>query len=372
MHSYNQTQIDLSALLHNLDQVCRLIAPDTRIMGVVKSDAYGHGQVPVARALEGAGVACLGVSHVQEAVHLREERIRCPIVALSGIGSSEEAAAAVEWEITPVLFDVEAAELLAREAKLRGRCIPVQVKVDTGMGRLGLPREGLRGFIRRISASGALDIVGLISHLSSADEGEGCFTERQVDAFRASVSEVRALGVELPLNNLANSAGIMAYPASHFEMVRPGIMLYGGLPAMGFACPVSLKPVMRFSGRVLQIRDLPHGTPVSYGRTYFTRGPRRIAVLSAGYGDGLPRILGNRGWVLIRGHRLPLIGRICMNLCMCDITGLSALSPGEEAVFLGRQGEDCITGEQLADWAGTISYEIFCTIGFAHIKEYLS
>lgn len=180
------------------------------------------------------------------------------------------------------------------------------------------------------------------------------------------------MGLGLPLNNLANSAGIIGYKEAHLGMIRPGITLYGGLPSPEYKSPVTLKPVMHFNGRIQQIRDLPDKTPVSYGRTYHTKGLRRLAVLSAGYGDGLPRSMSNIGDALIKGKRVPIVGTICMNLTICDITGIDYVKPGEPVVFLGSQGHETITGDDLARWSGTISYEVFCSIGQRNRKEYLS
>jgi alanine racemase len=179
------------------------------------------------------------------------------------------------------------------------------------------------------------------------------------------------MGLDLPLNNLANSAGLMRFKDTHFDMVRPGIMLYGGLPSPDFTPPVPLQPVMRFSGEVIQVRDFPDHTPVSYGRTYYTQGPRRIAVLSAGYGEGLPRTLSNRGRVLVRGKKVPITGRVCMNMTMVDVTGLREVRAGDEAVFLGTQAGERITADDLASWAGTISYDILCSAGQRNPKEYV-
>jgi alanine racemase len=217
-----------------------------------------------------------------------------------------------------------------------------------------------------------LDLEALTSHLSSADERAGNFTEIQIKHFMKAIEAGRSMGLALPFNSLANSAGVMWHQQTHFEMVRPGIMLYGGLPSPDFISPVTLKTAMHFKGQVLQVRDLPDHTPISYGRTYYTEGPRRIAILSAGYGDGLPRSMSNRGNVLVRGKRVPIVGTICMNLSLCDITGLEDVKPGDEAVFLGSQGDEIITGDDIARWSGTVSYEVFCSIGHRNKKEYLS
>lgn len=371
-HSPNKVIIDLSAIVHNLNQVKRLVNPETKIMGIVKSDAYGHGIWQVSRILEKVGVYCLGVAHIQEALELRQNGIRLPIVILCGIRTREDARQIVDKSLTPVLFDLEMARVLDEESIMKGKRTRVHLKVDTGMGRLGISIKDVGYFLENISKFKGLYLEAITSHLSSADESDTHFTEVQIKHFKKAVEIGHAMGFDLPLNNLANSAGIMAYRDSHFNLVRPGIMLYGGLPSPEFKSPLPLKPAMTFVGQILQIRDLPDQTPVSYGRTYLTRAPQRIAVLSAGYGDGLPRSLSNRGKVLIGGRKVCTIGRVCMNMMMSDLTGMNDVLPGNEVVFLGEQGEENITGEQMARWGETISYEIFCSIGQRNIREYIS
>ena len=367
----NSVIIDLSALEHNLNQVKKLVNPNTRIMGIVKSDAYGHGLFPVSRFLEKNGVDYLGVAHLYEALELRREGIGLPIVVLCGIRTREEAKEVVSKDLTPVLFDLAMVEALAEESSKRGKRINVQLKVDTGMGRLGIPHLEVGSFLKNVMKYERLYLEGLSSHLSSADDPGKGFTEIQIENFKKAIEIGHALGLELPLNNLANSAGIMAQKDSHFNVVRPGIMLYGGLPSPGFCSPLPLKPVMHFKGQVIQIRDLPDNTPVSYGRTYYTKGTQRIAVLSAGYGDGLPRSMSNKGEVLVGGKKMDIIGTVCMNMIVCDVTGLNDIMPGNEVVFFGTQGEKIITGDDVAGWAETITYEIFCSIGEGKGKEYM-
>ena len=368
----NSLTIDLSAMLHNLDQIRALIGQGIKIMGIVKSDAYGHGLLTVSQTLERNGIDCLGVAFLHEALEMRDAGIRLPIVILCGIQTKDEAREVVDKDLTPVVFDMTVAETLARESENRGKRTRIHVKVDTGMGRLGISQGEIVPFISKLLTLKGLDIEALTSHLSSADEYVGDFTEDQLKKFKKAIETARSFGLSLPSNNLANSAGIMGHKQAHFEMVRPGIMLYGGLPSPDFKSPVTLKTAMNFKARVLQIREMPDRTPVSYGRTYYTEGPRRMAVLSAGYGDGLPRGMSNRGNVLIKGKKAPIVGRICMNLTICDITDIKDIRSGDEAVFLGSQGDETITGDDLALWAGTISYEIFCSIGRGHRKEHIS
>jgi alanine racemase len=367
----NILTIHLDALVSNLQQIRSLLDTHIGIMAVVKADAYGHGLVPVARTLEKNPVHSLGVAHLYEAVTLRQSGIRLPIAILCGIHSVLEAEAAVENDLLPVVFDPQIVEALAREAGRRGKTAKVYIKVDTGMGRLGIPHQDLAPFLEKALSLENLDIAGLTSHLSSADEPHEEYTRFQISNFRHAVEAGRSMGLMLPENNLANSAGAMSYPDAWFELVRPGIMLYGGLPSPDYDSRLTLQPVMHFSGRVLQVRAFPDSTPVSYGRTYSTHGTRRIAVTSAGYGDGLPRSLSNRGHVLIHGALVPIVGAVCMNQTLCDVTGVEGVRAWDEVIFLGTQGEKTITGDDIARHAQTISYEVFCSIGQRNIKEYV-
>jgi alanine racemase len=369
-HSRNSAVIDWTALEHNLNQVKTLLGAHVKIMGVVKADAYGHGLVPVSRALTRMGVDCLGVAHLHEAMEVRKNGVTPPVFILSGIRTREEARAVIEHELNPVLFDPVVGEMIAEECTRLGKRASIHVKVDTGMGRLGIPHTELQPFLEKIRSFESLDLDGLISHLSSADDPDRSFTDSQIRNFKQAIERVRAMGFAIPLNSLANSAGVMSHRESHFEMVRPGIMLYGGLPSPDFPSPVPLRPVMTFKGVVLQVRHMPDGVPVGYSRTYHTRGDQKVAVLSAGYGDGFPRHLSNRGQVLIRGRKAGIVGRVCMNLTMADVSAMDDIQPGDEAVFLGCQEGSCITGDDVARWAETISYEIFCSIGQRSTRNY--
>ncbi|MCF8146795.1 MAG: alanine racemase [Deltaproteobacteria bacterium] len=369
--SPNRVIIDLSALAGNLRQIRNLVGRDTRIMGVVKSDAYGHGLLEVGRVLERNGIDCLGVAYLHEALALREGGVRLPVVILCGIRTREESRHVLENGLTPVLFDLSAAEILSQECRSRGLKTRIHLKVDTGMGRLGIADTEIGPFIQKVISFKHLEIEALTTHLATADETDARFTEDQIARFEMAIFTGRSLGLNLTLNNMANSAGIIGHRRTLFDMVRPGVMLYGGRPSPGFFSTASFAPVMHLRAEVVQVRDLPDKTPVSYGRTYHTKGPRRVAVLSAGYADGLPRTLSNRGKVLVGGKMAGIIGTVCMNLTVCDITGHKDVSPGDPAVFLGSQGEECITGDDIAKQAGTISYEIFCAIGPKNLRTYI-
>ena len=370
VNSPNTLAIDLKSLEFNLAQIQRHVGKGVKIMGVVKSDAYGHGLVNVSRVLEKNGVYCLGVSFVNEAVLLRSEGIKIPIVVLCGIETREDAVAVIENDLTPVVFYVDSAEMLEKAASNKGKKVDIHIKIDTGMGRLGIDLDETIAFLKEITQFTSLNPEGLMSHLSSADEDDYSFTEKQIQDFIKAVNEGRKLGMDLRLNNLANSAGIMGHADSYFDMVRPGIILYGGLPNPGYKSPFELKPVMSFRGKILQVRNFEDNTPVSYGRTYYTSGQKQIAVISAGYADGLPRNLSNMGRVLAGGKEANITGSVCMNMLSCDVTGIKDIKPGDECIILGSQGDETITIDDIAEWSNTISYEILLSIGHASEKIY--
>lgn len=291
---------------------------------------------------------------------------------LCGILTREEAGAVISHDLIPVLSEPAPVEVLADESRLRGRRTPVQLKIDTGMGRLGVPHTEAGAFVDAVLKRDGLELEGLMSHLSSADEPDRRFTESQIRRFLDALETARARCGGLEASSLANSAGVLEYPDSWLGMVRPGIVLYGGSPSPDLEPPLRLAPVMTFRARVLQVRRFPKGTPVSYGRTYITPGPAQIAVISAGYSDGLSRSLSNRGSVLIRGRRAPIRGRVCMNLTMAEVTDREDVLPGDEAVFLGRQGDAVLPGDEVARACNTISYEIYCAIGQCGEKSTVS
>lgn len=370
--SPNILTIDLQALAFNLAQIKRHVGRGVKIMGIVKSDAYGHGLVKVSKTLEKEGISCLGVSFISEALLLRKEGIKIPVVVLCGVEKPDDAQSVIEKDLTPVVFDIESAVMLDRAADISGKKINIHIKVDTGMGRLGADYDKIAWFLCEIKKLRALNVEGLLSHFSSADEDDRTFTDKQTERFKNVISEAKTLGIEPELNHLANSAGIMSHNNSYFNMVRPGIILYGGLPFPGYEPPFELRPVMGLKGKILQIRDFDDNTPVSYGRTYHTKGRKSIAVISAGYADGLPRSLSNRGRVLAGGKRADITGTVCMNMLACDITENRDLKPGDECVLLGSQGKETINVDDIAGWCNTISYEILLSLGRASEKIYIS
>ena len=361
--------IDLAALEHNYRWLRGLCDPQVKMLAVVKADAYGHGLVPVARRLAAAGVDYLGVGSLEEGLRLRGAGIKLPVLLLLGI-LPEEADWAVAGDLEVALFRLDVARALAAAAGNQGKQAKVHIKVDTGMGRLGvLPQEAM-AFLAGIRKMHHLKAMGLISHLAVADQADKTYTFKQLQEFTSLLAAARDAGWKLPLSHIANSAALWELKEAHLGLVRPGLMLYGSPPAPDRPPPVELAPVMSLAARVLQVKRLPPGSSISYGCTYTTPDWCDIAVLPVGYCNGYSRLNSNRGEVLLNGRRAPIRGRVCMNLTMADVTGIPGVKEGDRAVLLGQDQGSRVRAEELADWAQTISYEIFCALGTANIRRY--
>ena len=367
----NEVIIDLGALRHNFSEIRRLAGPKPGVLAVVKSDAYGHGMIEVAKTLEAAGVDCLGVFEVTEGLELRKSGCKTPILVMMG-ALSDEVEAAVEHGLTPALFHLEIAERLAAVSAARRKVTPVHVKVDTGMTRLGVPYKDLSPFLEQLLPLKGIEVTGIFSHLAVADQPDQAFTDEQIERFRKAVETCRRMMGFKGDVHVANSGALLGGKGLELGLIRPGILLYGSPPAEGWPAAASFKPVMRFQSEVIQVRAVPPGTSVSYGRTYTTRESRAIATIPVGYDDGYNRLLSNNGEMLIHGQRVPIVGRVCMNLTMVDVTGIGDVAVGDEVVLLGTQGSERITAEQLATWTRTISYEVYCTLGKSNRRTYVN
>ncbi len=366
--SENIVEIDLAALRSNYLAVERLLAPGQHIMPVVKSNGYGHGMVEVSCELEHLGCEYLAVFNLEEGVLLRDAGIRCSILVMKGIGVPQVSACA-EWGLTPALYDPHVAELLNDEGIKREQPVAVHVKVDTGLGRLGVVPERLRSYLESLASMEGLRVEGIMSHLSDVTDKE--YTRAQLDHFKRSVALARELGLPIRHTHAGNSAVLLARLGGVGDLVRPGLLLYG-CRSLPFAGPgeLNLKPVMRFSSRIMQIKPMAAGESVSYGRTYITPSQRVVAAIPLGYNDGYDRRFSNRAQALVHGRRVPVVGTICMNLTMLDVTDVPDVEVGDEVVLLGVQGEEEITADELALTAGTISYEILCGIGNRNRRAY--
>jgi alanine racemase len=358
-------EIHLPALHHNFLEVVRRVGR-TAVLAVVKANAYGHGAVPVTQALLAAGAGQFGVATVTEGLELRAAGITAPILVMGGV-FPDEIPALLESDLTPVLPSREAVETLARFIRSRSTPVRVHLKIDTGMGRLGLAQEEVLGLLAS-SWPPALRLDGLMSHLARADEPDPTPTEEQLARFRTLLDAIKAAGLPVPPAHIAGSAAILRFPASHLDMVRPGLMLYGYAP--GSLSTTDLCPALAWKTRIVQVKHVPGGQAVSYGGTFVTARPSTLAILPVGYADGYSRGLSNRGHVLIAGRPAPVVGRVCMDLTIVDVTGHPPVHAGDEAVLLGRQGSARITADDLAAWLGTISYEVLSRIGRRVVRVY--
>jgi len=355
-------EIDLRALAFNYRQIEKKIPRGTRILGVVKADAYGHGAVPVSLKLAQLGVEYLGVAMSDEGVRLREGGVKTPILLLGGI-YREDVDWAFRYHLTPVVFQKESLHLLSREAARRKRKVRVHLKVDTGMGRLGVPISLWPAFLAELQRFPEIEIEGILSHYSMADETENPFTRKQWKAFQEAVAIGESMGVHFKYKHISNSAGLIAFPSWSGNLVRPGIILYGSYPSPAVRNLIKVKPVMTLKTRIGLLKRVPPGERISYGGTFVTRRESLIATLPIGYGDGYNRKLSNQGEVLIRGRRAPVVGRVCMDYIMADVTDIPKVSLRDEAVLMGRQGRAQITPEEIAEKVDSISYEMLCLVG---------
>ena len=355
-------EIDLGALAFNYRQIQKKIPKGVMILGVVKADAYGHGAIPVSRKLEELGVEYLGVAMSDEGVQLREGGIKTPILLLGGT-YPEDVDRVIQFRLTPVVFQKESLQLLSKAAERRKKKVKVHLKVDTGMGRLGVPLRLWSAFLGGMKRFPNIEVEGILSHYSMADETDDPFTERQWKAFQESVAIAESMGIRVKYKHISNSAGLTAFPSWSGNLVRPGIILYGSYPSPVFRKLIKLKPVMALKTRVGLLKQVPAGEKISYGGTYVTKMESRVATLPIGYADGYSRKLSNQGQVLVRGRKAPVVGRVCMDYIIADVTGIPGVSPGDEVVLMGRQGREEITAEEVAERIETISYEVFCLVG---------
>jgi len=358
--SYRPTwaEVNLDNIAHNFAQVKKLTGPKVKVMACVKADAYGHGIIPVSKRLESCGADYLAVACIDEGIKLREDNVKLPILIL-GMIFEKDVPALFEYNLIPTVCTEELAIAVndyALEAKLKAK---VHIKVDTGMNRIGVLHNNALDFIRKVSKLKFIDIEGLFTHLACADVNND-YTQIQLNLFNQLIRQLKKEGINIPLVHAANSMGVIGYKESHFNMVRPGLMLYGLYPKRNLK--IDLKASLGLKTKVVYIKKLPKGQGISYGHIYITKKSTTIVTLPIGYGDGYPRNLSNRAWVLIGGRRFKISGRICMDQIMVDV-GSAKVNIGDEVVLIGAQGKNKITAEELAENSGTISYEIVCGLG---------
>jgi alanine racemase len=355
-------EINLGAVEHNVKQLKKLLAPTTQLMAVVKADAYGHGAVTVAKAALLSGATWLGVATVPEGIQLREAGITAPILLLGAAQTEEQIQAIANWQLQPTLCSPKQALVFSDilEAINYNSLLPVHIKLDTGMSRLGTNWEEAGEFVKLVTRLPNLRIASIYSHLATADSSDPTIMNLQHERFETAIAQIQALGIEIPCLHFANSAGTLTSKALHYNMVRVGLAVYGYYPATHLH-NVHLQPVLQVKARVTQVKSISAGTGVSYGYKYIAPCDMRIAVVGIGYADGIPRNLSNKMQVLIRGQRVPQIGAITMDQIMLDVSSIPDLQDSEIVTILGQDQNEQITAEDWANELSTISWEILCS-----------
>jgi alanine racemase len=354
--------IDLEALRANFRAVRGLLRPGVVLLAVVKANAYGHGSIEVSRALVTAGADALGVAYVEEGILLRRAGLRVPILVMGPI-PPEAAEAVLEQGLAAMVSDLALAERLSSLAAQAGRTVGIHLKVDTGMARLGVSPEEAPAYAAKLARLPGMRLEGLMSHFAEAEADDPAAAREQLTRFREVDRALRAAGLSAGRRHLANSAGVLALPESHLDLVRPGILLYGYAPSARLAPRLALCPALTLRTRIAALRAVRRGQGVSYGHTFVAPRDVRVATVPVGYADGISRSLSNRGEVLVRGRRAPILGRVCMDMMLVDVSATPEAALGDEVVLIGRQGKEAITADDVAAAAGTISYEVLAGIG---------
>ena len=359
-------EINLNNLQHNFAQIKKILPASVKVMVCVKADAYGHGLIPVARKLESINADYLSVASIDEGIILRKAGITLPILVL-GMILKNDIKPLLKYNLAQTVCTLELAVALDSAAKEENKKINIHIKIDTGMGRLGVLHQEAFDFIKKAHKLKSLNIEGVFTHLSLADINRD-FTLLQISMFNKLISRLKRQGIRIPFIHTANSLGVVGYKESHFNMVRPGLIVYGLYPDENLK--IKLKPVLSLKTKVVYFKRVPEGYGISYGYTYVTKKETTIVNLPLGYGDGYPRNLSNLAPILIRGKKFKIAGRVCMDQIMADIGNLS-VRIGDEAVLIGSQGRNKITAEELAQLSATIPYEIVCGFGSRIPRVYI-
>lgn len=357
-------EVNLDHIAHNVKEIRRIVNKNAEIMAVVKADAYGHGVTGVVDTLLESGAAWLAVSMLDEAIQLRRLGIGSRILVL-GYTSPERADEIIDYNVTQTVFSHDLVNALSEAAVRKNKKVKIHIKIDTGMTRVGfMPGYSAVKNVMEIGKLPGIIIEGLFTHFASADETDKSYTCMQFERFMSICSELNRVGLYIPVKHCCNSAGVMEYPEMHLNLVRPGIILYGMYPSTEVdKSKLYLKPAMTLKANVVLVKDVEKGACISYGRIFTTSRDSRIATVSIGYADGYTRLLNCKGRVLVRGWYAPVVGKICMDQCMIDVTDIDDVSLGDDVVLFGEQGGNSIPVEEVAGHMGTINYEVVCIIG---------
>lgn len=354
-------EINLKAISDNLKLIKKIAGKKVKVMSIVKSNAYGHGAVEVAKRLQKNKVDIFGVITLGEALELKKNGIKTPVLILMP-GFVKQAEEIVKNGFRQTVCTLEMAKALSNAAKKLNKKAIVHIKVDTGMGRLGIYPEETLDFMNKIKKYGNIEIEGIFTHFSSADENNLNYTKKQLDIFKNLIKKLSENGINIPLKHAACSAAVMKFAGSYLNVIRPGLMLYGILPYFSFSSRFKLKPALSFKTRVIFVKTIKKGTFVGYSRTFKAKKETKVAVLGVGYVDGYSRRLSNTGEVIIKGKKAPVIGRVCMDQVMIDVSGVKNVKIEDEVILLGRSGNVRVTAEEIADKIGTIPYDVVCMI----------
>lgn len=357
-------EVDLDAIAHNIKEIRKITNPNAKIMAVVKADAYGHGFLEVAKTLLENGADRLAVAVLQEGKQLRSRGVTVPILIL-GASGEEAVEDLINFDITPSVFTYEFAKVLSYEAERKEKVTKIHIKIDTGMSRIGFlageDNEEIVDEIIKISKLPYIEIEGIFSHFATSDEYDKSYTLLQYGRFMDVCNRLEEKGLTIPIKHICNSAGIMMYPEMHLDMVRPGVILYGMYPSDEVdKSRLDLIPAMTLKSTITHIKEVEPGRGVSYGKEYITDKKTKIATVPIGYADGYLRKLAKHGKMIVDGVKVPIIGRICMDQCMIDVTNVHNIDKGDEVIIFGREG---VTVDDLAEWLETINYEVSCVIG---------
>ncbi len=379
-------EVNLDNIRHNITELRKIIGNSCQMMVIVKADAYGHGAVAVAKTAIDAKAQRIGVVCLSEGAALRDAGINCPILSL-GPAMPDETQDYIHYRIMPSIFTWEQAKAFSEQAMFMGISVKIHIKIDTGMGRLGVLYPEAFELIKKIHLLPGIEIEGIFSHLGSSDSADKAYAYEQFRRFKVVINRLRKTGISVPITHIANSGAIIDLPEMKLDMVRPGIAVYGLFPSKSVSQYIFLQPAMSFKTRIVHLKEMPKDLPVhgflpvyggiSYGRTYVKK-KIKVATIPVGYADGYPRALSNKAEVLIQGKRAPIIGRVTMNFCMIDVSNISDVKIGDEVVLFGKQlisgaslaVESSLSADELADICGTISYELLCGINSRILRIY--
>ena len=359
-----QANINLDAICNNIRAIRQIIRPGTKIMAVIKADGYGHGASHIASALDEIGVDAFAIAILEEGIDLRQRGIKKPMLIL-GYTPKEQYADLVKYDISQTVFDFNMAQEISKQAVLQGKISKIHIKVETGMNRIGFAdtEESLEEILK-ISKLPNIEIEGIFTHFATADEADKTYANMQYNRYCNFVTKLEESGLNIPMKHVANSGAIIDMPEANFNMVRSGIITYGLYPSSEVQMErLQLTPAMDLKAHVVFVKDVAEGERISYGGTFMTTQNTKVATVSIGYGDGYPRALSNKGRVLIHGEYAPILGRICMDQFMVDVSHINNVEQGDVVTLVGRDGGNVITVDEIAELTGTIGYEIICGFG---------